>query len=355
MRSYGVIGDAHLGFKAYGSDRRTQEVIDTFEVAVDLLAHCPVVLIAGDLFDDSTCPNLVKKALIAIKEKHADQKWLILGGNHDSTKTYSSVSALDVFGEVHNVSIVNSFKSCVVGIEDLNVLCIPHMQSQQQFLTEIDELLAQNLYWDACLLHCMVNSGLDLGPNDLNIDLYRLSKLAEKNKHVWIGHQHGASFVLDNAIIPGGTVEFNFGEMGPKYVYEVFPDNGTINKLVIPQKRKLKKIDLQWTGPVDLLKLIAGLDASIIYKLTVEAIPAEEYSSAKAALDTALSQFTGDVVYSLEKTGHKEIAVTEIDASFDLLEEFIGFATKNNLSNQERMVSILEDSISEVLAEEEDL
>ena len=351
---YGVIGDTHLGFKAYGSERRTHEVTETFAAAVELLSDCPTIVIPGDLFDDTTCSNSVKRSLIAIKEKYPEQEWVILGGNHDSTKTYSSVSVLDVFGEINKVTAVNGFEPVCIGVNGLSILCIPHMQSQQIFLRHIDELIASGLAWDVCLMHCMINSGLELGPNDLNIDSYRLSRLAEKVKHIWIGHQHGVDRILENVFIPGGLLEFNFGELGTKYVYRVCPDTNTVSKLVVPQQRRLKKIDLPWTGPVDILKTIAGLDTNIIYKLSVEGIPAEEYSSAKAAVDTAIAQFTGDVVYSLTKTGHKEIAVTEIDASFDLLQEFSHFATANAISNQDKMMSLLEDAVSEVLAEEED-
>ena len=87
MNPYGVIGDAHLNFKAYDTDLRTEEVSKTFAVAVELLSDLPVILIPGDLFDETTCANWVKRDLLALKEKHRDQIWVIDGGNHDSTKT----------------------------------------------------------------------------------------------------------------------------------------------------------------------------------------------------------------------------------------------------------------------------
>jgi len=352
MTPYGVIGDAHLGFKAYDTERRTEEVSQTFAVAVGLLSHLPVIVIPGDLMDDTTCPNWVKRDLLALKEKHRDQIWVIDGGNHDSTKTYSSVSVLDAFAEVHNVIVVNHFLPKELHVNGLHILAIPHTKSQEDFLGAIDLLLATDHKWDICLLHCMVASGLDLSPNDLNIDMERLSLLSKRCGHIWIGHQHGVEKHLENVYIPGGTVEFNFGELGTKYVYEV--EDGCVCKHVIPQPRKLIQQVLEWDGPINLMNQLRGLSTDSIYKLIVDHIPAEEYSGAKSAMDVVVSQFKGDIIYSLNKTGHVEVQVTEINASFDLLEEFEIFVDQNNIPAVDDMRARLEDAVSELLSEDED-
>lgn len=352
MNPYGVIGDAHLNFKAYDTDRRTEEVSTVFASAVGLLSHLPVIVIPGDLFDDTTCSNWVKRDLLALKEKHADQIWVIDGGNHDSTKTYSSVSVLDAFAEIHNVIVVNNFLPKELHVNGLHILAIPHTRSQEDFLNHIDLLLATDHTWDICLMHCMVASGLDLSPNDLNIDMERLTALAARSKHVWIGHQHGVEKPLDNVYIPGGTMEFNFGELGKKFVYEV--DQGCVAKHVIPQPRAMKQIEYDWEGPVLLLERFRNLTEDTIYKLIVNGIPAEEYSGAKSAMDVVVAQFNGDIIYNLNKTGHVDVQVTEINASFDLLEEFEVFAEANEVPAVEDMRSRLTDAISELLSEEED-
>lgn len=350
--SYGVIGDAHLGFRAYDTDRRTQECCDVFAKAVKLLSDQPIIFFPGDLFDDTTCPNWVKKELLKLKEEHRSQIWVIDGGNHDSTKTYSSVSVLDAFAEVHNVVVVNDFMPKELYLCSKNILAIPHTRSQQAFLDSIDLLLATDRKWDVCLLHCMVNSRLDLGPNDLNIDSYRLELLANRCRHVWIGHQHEPVKILDNVYIPGGTMEFNFGELGKKHVYIV--EGTTVAKLEIPQPRKMIQMELDWDGPVNLLSGLRGLSADAIYKILVNGIPAEEYSNAKSAMDVVVSQFSGDIIYSLNKTGHIDIPVTEINASFDLLHEFEEFTTANGIACAPAMRQRLEDAVSEVLSEEEE-
>ena len=347
MNPYGVIGDAHLNFKAYDTDRRTEETSAVFASAVGLLSHLPVIFIPGDLFDDTTCSNWVKRDLLALKEKHADQIWVIDGGNHDSTKTYSSVSVLDAFAEIHNVVVVNNFLPKELHVNGLHVLAIPHTRSQEAFLDAIDLLLATDRKWDVCLLHCMVGSGLDLSPNDLNIDLERLDSLANRCGHIWIGHQHGVERPLDNVYIPGGTMEFNFGELGKKYVYEVA-------KHVIPQPREMKQVELDWEGPVKLLDTFRGMSETAIYKIILDGIPAEDYSNAKSAMDVIVSQFKGDIIYNLNKTGHVEVQVTEINASFDLLDEFEIFVEANSVPSSEDMRSRLTDAVSELLSEEED-
>ncbi len=352
MIPYGVIGDGHLGFKAYDTDRRTEETSATFAKAVELLSDLKVLFFPGDLFDDTTCPNWVKKKLLALKERHRDQVWVILGGNHDSTKTYSSVSVLDAFAEVHNVVTVNSFVPQQLDVEGISVLAIPHTRSQQAFLDAIDLLLATDKKWDVCMLHCMVNSRLDLSPNDLNVDMHRLESLADRCGHVWIGHQHGVERPFDNVYIPGGIMEFNFGELGPKYVYEV--EDGCVARHQIPQPRTLEQVDLKWAGPIDMMDKLRNLSEDTIYKIGVNDIPAEEYSSAKSAMDVVVGQFKGDVIYNLNKTGHVEVQVTEINASFDLISEFEEFAAANGIPDATEMHELLEDAVSELLTEEED-
>ena len=348
MTPYGVIGDAHLGFKAYDTDLRTIEVSNAFKLAVELLAHLPVILIPGDLFDDTTCPNWVKRDLLALKEEHRDQIWVIDGGNHDSTKTYSSVSVLDAFAEVHNVIAINNFEARTVEVKGLNILAIPHTKSQQAFLDILDNLDGK---WDACMMHCMVGSGLDLSPNDLNIDFTRLEKLAEQCDKIWIGHQHGVAKPLDNVYIPGGVVEFTFGELGNKYVYEVGQE---VKRILIPQPRKMVQKEIDWEGPVRLMDDLRNITEDSIYKVNVINIPVEDYSNAKSAVDVIVSQFKGDLIYNLHKTGHQDIQVTEINASFDLLEEFDEFTTKNEIPSASVMKDLLKDAVSELLSEEED-
>ena len=352
MNPYGVIGDAHLNFKAYDTDKRTEETSKVFADAVGLLKDLPVIFIPGDLFDDTTCSNWVKRDLLALKERHADQIWVIDGGNHDSTKTYSSVSVLDAFAEIHNVVVVNSFIPQELHVNGLHVLAIPHTRSQEAFLEALDILIDSGREWDVALLHCMVGSGLDLSPNDLNIDMDRLKQLASRCGHVWIGHQHGVDKPLDNVYIPGGTMEFNFGELGEKFVYEV--EDGCVAKHKIPQPREMKQVEVEWEGPVPLLDKFRGMSEAIIYKIIVDGIPAEEYSAAKSAMDVIVAQFKGDIIYNLNKTGHIDVQVTEINASFDLLEEFEIFVDTNEVPFAEDMRSRLTDAVSELLSEEED-
>lgn len=348
MNSYGLIGDAHQGFKAYGSDLRTQETIDVLAQGLSLLKDKPIVLFAGDFFDDTVVPNWVKKQIIALKELYHNQEWVILGGNHDSTKTYSSVSALDVLGEVNNITVVNSHKIETIDICGLSILCIPHVRSQKEFLDSIDNLIASEMSWDIALLHCLVGSALDLSPNDLNIDLYRLDLLSQKVGTIWIGHQHQPVEVIPGKVfIPGSILEFDFGQLGDKFVYGPEP-------LKLEQPRKMVRMDLDCpTSPIEFVSSMKLTEDSI-YRVDINNIPAEDYSNIKGACDLIESQFKGDVLFNLYKLGHKELQVTAIDARFDLLEEFDNFCIDNNIEVG-RKKDLLKDAIAEVLVEEEDI
>ena len=341
MNRYGVIGDVHLGFKAYGTERRTKEIFTAMEAALNILRKEPVIFFPGDLFDETTCSNWVEKELFALKDRFKEQIWVVDGGNHDSTKTYSSVSVLDTFAEVKNVVVINSFAMEELTVVGLDILAIPHMKSQEEFLDCLDSLDGK---WDVALLHCMVDSHLDLSPNDMNIDRKRLLRLADMCDRVWIGHQHKPEFVSPNVTIPGGIIEFAFGEMGEKYCYT------RTQQFIIPQERRLLQLHPEWTGPSSLLNM--ELDPRRIYKFVIEDIPAEEFSTVKSTLDMLRSQFDGDIVDKLTKHGHVEMKVTEIKASFNLIDEFKTFAELNGLDTLD-MLARLEDAISEVSAEED--
>jgi hypothetical protein len=279
-------------------------------------------------------------------------KFVILGGNHDSTKTYSSVSALDVLDENANVRALNDFTPHKFVCDGLRVLAIPHMKSQKLFLEALDEVIAAAERYDVCLLHCMVDSQLDLGPNDMNIDAYRLGKLCGLVTNVWIGHQHLPQKIGDNAWIPGSTFELNFGELGQRYVYVV--KDGVPAKLLIPQPRPMVKIDIEWTDVTCVLDALAELDPNTIYKVVVSGIPAAEYSAAATAMDACCSQFKGDLAYDLLRTGRQEVEIKTIDASFDLVQEFNSYCSDNGIAAP-TLLPLLEDAIAEVAAEEEDL
>lgn len=348
MKPYGLFGDAHQGFKAYNSERRTQEAIDVLAQGLLLLKDKPIVLFAGDFFDDTSIPNWVKKQIIALKEDYHNQEWLILGGNHDSTKTYSSVSALDVLGEVANITVINSHKMETVDICGLHVLCIPHVKSQTEYLKLIDDCIATDDYWDVALLHSLVDSNLDLGPNDLNLDLYRLDLLSQKVGTIWIGHQHHpVELIQGKAYIPGSIMEFDFGQLGDKFVYT---EDGT---LLLEQPRKMVRMEMECpTSPIEFVSTLKLTEDSI-YRIDIKSIPIEDYSNIKSACDLIESQFKGDVMFNLYKLGHKELQVTAIDARFDLLDEFDHFCMENNIEVG-RKKDILTDAVAEVTMEEED-
>lgn len=348
MNPYGLIGDAHQGFKAYGSDRRTQEAIDVLAQALYLLKDKPVVLFAGDFFDDTVVPNWVKKQLIALKEEYHNQEWLILGGNHDSNKTYSSVSVLDVFGEVANITVVNSHQVETIEMCGLRILCIPHMKSQKLFIDALDNIIGSDQLWDVGLMHGLVDSGLDLGPNDLNVDLYRLDLISQHMNTLWIGHQHHPLDIIPFKVcIPGSIMEFDFGQLGEKYVYTEF------EKILLEQPRKMVRMELEPMAPIEFVASLK-LQEDSIYRIDVKNIPIEDYSNIKSACDLVESQFTGDVLFNLYKLGHKELQVTAIDARFDLLEEFDNFC-KDNSIEVGRKRDVLQDAVAEVLVEEEDI
>lgn len=347
---YGVIGDVHLGAKPYDDHRRALEIVDAFELALDKLSDMPLILIQ-ELFDSTVIPNWIYKRLLYLKEVHRDQRWLILGGNHDSTKTYDSVSALDAFAEIYNVEVVNSHEAKTVSIVGTDVLCIPHMRSQTEFLTAIDDLLATNQRWDACMLHAMLDSKLDLGPNDLNLDLGRVLRLSHQCGRVWLGHEHKPKEVEPNKVYQtGSTLELDFGELGPRYVYRV--EDGVVNKVKLASGRPMIKLQYDWTGPVPLLTMLDTLNTEAIYKIEINGVPVEEYSAAVNVCDAYRG--TGLKIFDIRKLGQVELKVTAIKAQFNLLTEFDLFAAEAQLDDADEMRVRLVEAIEQTLIEDEE-
>lgn len=350
---YGVIGDAHQAFKAYDSNRRTEECIWVFEKAVELLYNAGVRTIfqVGDLIDDTVWPNWVEKRVNAIFKLYPDVKFIILGGNHDSTKTYASVSALDVLEERANIVVINDFAARTFAVDSLNVLAIPHMKSQREFRETVLNIDDRHGQYDIIMLHSMVYSKLDLSPNDLNIDDQMMDSLVKHGKRIFIGHQHTPVILNDQVVITGSTMELNFGELGPRYVYVVEDDN-SLDLLPIPQPRSMERIDINWSGISDLLDRFHILDSNTIYKVVVSNLPHSEYSACLAAIETVVSGFEGDLIYDLIKIGHEEVEISTIDASFDLVTEFKHFCEDNDYDYA--LVDSLQDAVAALASEEED-
>lgn len=348
---YGVIGDAHHGFKAYDSNKRTEETIWTFVQAIEILYTLGVkeFFLPGDLLDDTVITNWVEKKLVNIFSKYQDATFYVLGGNHDCTKTYASVSALDVLAELSNLEVINNFEPIkFTSIQGLRVVAIPHMKSQREFKDAVMAITGEH---DIAMLHAMVCSNLDLGPNDLNIDEVMLYHLEKHCNRVFVGHQHNPVIASDKTVLIGSTMEFGFGELGPKYVYHV---TDKLEIIQIPQPRSLERIDINWSGIGDLLDRLSALCISCIYKVVISNVPSSEYSACLSAIDSVCSGFSGDLIYDVIKLGHEDVEISTIDASFDLKSEFTLFC-EANAYNYEELIGDLEDAISALMAEEEDL
>ena len=351
MPKYGVIGDAHCGFKAYDSTRRTEEALWTFEQSIELLYALGVreFYLPGDLLDDTVITNWVEKKLVNLFHKYPGAEFYVLGGNHDCTKTYSSVSALDVLAEQPNLWVINNFEPVEFkSTQGLRVLAIPHMKSQREFK---EAIMAVTGEFDLAMLHAMVCSSLDLGPNDLNIDEVMLHHLEKHCSRIFIGHQHNPVIASDKTVITGSTMEFSFGELGPKYVYHV---TDKLDVIQIPQPRSLERIDIDWSGISDLLDRLSALYTTCIYKVIISNVPSSEYSVCLSTIDSVCGGFAGDMIYDVIKLGHEDVEISTIDASFDLKSEFTLFCEANSYDH-DALVGDLEDAMSALMAEEEDL
>lgn len=337
------IPDSQLGIRRYADNRRWKNVVydhafDVFEAMVEMAVFKKAELVVqpGDLLQSVSLDDAGWLRLLRVLERGRERglQFVLLGGNHDSVKSYERVGTLDALAGLRNVHVVNSFRPEVVDLNGFKVGGIPHMKSQESFL---DVCRTWDREVDVLLLHCSLGVTERFGPNDMQLPFDLLDRLSKFARQVYIGHEHQFMEVQDGKVYQvGSTMPFSFGEVGQRYVlYWSGVDGAVPEKLPIVPIVHFREFEIDWTG---LDAFVAALNERLkwpshILRFVVKGIPAEEHSTAKVMADAVAEQSAAPILFKLERVGDVQIEdVATERARFDLLSEWDEYAAGQKLA-----------------------
>lgn len=338
------IPDSQLGIRRYADSRRWKNTVydhafDVFEAMVELaiLKDAELIVQPGDLLqsvslDDEGWLRLLRS--IERARRHGI-KFVLLGGNHDSVKSYERVGTLDALAGLTGVHVINSFRPDVVDFGGFRVGGIPHMKSQDLFLAACngwDEEV------DILLLHCSLGVTERYGPNDMQLPFNMLDSLSSHAQVMFIGHEHQFREVEDGRIFQtGSTMPFSFSEVGQKYaLYWTGVSHTPVEKLPITPIIHFKEVEREWHN---LDAFMSMLNTRVkwpnhILRFTVTDIPPKDFLVARTMADAVAESSPLPMLFKLVKKG--ELALESIgieSATFDLLAEWDAYAAELKLSD----------------------
>lgn len=334
------IPDSQLGIRRYADDRRWKNVVynhafDVFEAMVELaiLKEAELIVQAGDLLQNVSLDDEGWLRLLRVIERARRRgiKFVLLGGNHDSVKSYERVGTLDALAGLTDVHVINSFSPGVVDFGGFKVGGIPHMKSQNLFLEACNNW---NTEVDVLLLHCSLGVTEKFGPNDMQLP-FEMFGLFNHSKVTFIGHEHQFREVVNGSVFQtGSTMPFSFSEVGQKYALYYDPSKGPVEKLPIVPVVFFREIEQAWQ---DVDSFMAMLNTRVqwpshILRFTVTGIPPEQFPVAKAMADAVAESSPLPILFKLTKKGELSInSIGTVSTTFDLLAEWDGYAAELNL------------------------
>jgi len=378
------VPDAHIDLKRYETRRvwdgaMTEDAFKAFEFCVDLAIQQNVQLLtcAGDLFTGISLSDKAWERVIAAFERlrKANIGAVILGGNHDSVRTYYRRSSLDALGALSHVHVINGFQPEVFEFGDIKVGGIPHMKNAAKYINAAKNWEEQV---DVLLLHCLIgdySDGKKMGPNDMWLPPEMVQRLKAFSKLIFIGHEHRFNRFMPGVWQTGATMPMSFSELGEKYalvwdtnpnvnLYEV-PEKllpyGVASEVPIPSPRAFYDYEREWKGRDEFAKLLneRRTDSRCAFRFRIHGIPSEEFPLAKVMSEavSAAADAAQILVFDLRKKDEQTLEdVTHEQAHFDLLTEFEEFCEKQKISKEEResMGQMLAEALLAIEAEEED-
>lgn len=256
------IADLHLGSSflsaSFDKDIAKQRREDLFKAFNKVILACKkrevdLLLIAGDLFEDSKVKASDVNRIIDGFKLIPDVEIVIVGGNHDYIHEKSFYKTLHF---PKNVTIFESDELEMVEFEELNT-CVYGLSFNEKHYSEnilqmpsIDENKNNIL-----LLHCDVLTNSDYLPIEKEIleegefDYYAL------------GHIHKSSMILNNAVYPGSLEPLDFSEQGVHgYIYGEINEDKKLNiKLIKSSIRQFVELKMDISDMTSLEDIISLL------------------------------------------------------------------------------------------------
>lgn len=131
------VADLHIGYKAYnrleknGFNTREMDVLSAFQEALEKISRInpDLIIFAGDIFHKPRPSNFSLFVAIKFLQRFRTQcnaPLLIIGGNHEMTKSTESGSVLNFFEAIIPNTKVVEKEIKEISFNDINVLCVPY-------------------------------------------------------------------------------------------------------------------------------------------------------------------------------------------------------------------------------------
>jgi exonuclease SbcD len=214
------LADSHLGFSSYsrldehGRNRIEEMVYSGFELAIEKIIDLRPdgVVHAGDVFHHvrpKIKPLVVfQRGLFRLMEE--DIPIIIISGNHDAPKSFSSTSPFRLFEDLHGVHIAHRYEYERIEVGDHYFHCIPFCLEPQDYLTEFERIKRTGR--DVLVMHGLVESLANRKMRSVGEHELKDSFLKNDFDYIALGHFHGQAQISQNAWYSGSLEYFNFGE-----------------------------------------------------------------------------------------------------------------------------------------------
>jgi exonuclease SbcD len=214
------MADSHLGFSSYsrldehGRNRIEEMVYSGFELAVEKIIDLrpDAVVHAGDVFHHvrpKIKPLVVfQRGLLRLREEGIPV--IIISGNHDAPKSFSSTSPFRLFEDLRGVHIAQRYEYERIEVGDHYFHCIPFCLEPQDYLTEFEKIERSGR--DVLVMHGLVESLANRKMRSVGEHELLDSFLKSDFDYIALGHFHGQAQLSRNAWYSGSLEYFNFGE-----------------------------------------------------------------------------------------------------------------------------------------------
>jgi len=214
------LADSHLGFSSYsrldehGRNRIEEMVYSGFELAVEKIIDLrpDAVVHAGDVFHHvrpKIKPLVVfQRGLMRLMKENIPV--IIISGNHDAPKSFSSTSPFRLFEDLRGVHIAQRYQYERIEVGDHYFHCIPFCLEPQDYLTEFEKIERSGR--DVLVMHGLVESLQNKKMRSVGEHELPDSFLKSDFDYIALGHFHGQAQISQNAWYSGSLEYFNFGE-----------------------------------------------------------------------------------------------------------------------------------------------
>jgi len=177
------------------------------------------VLVSGDLFDSvrpgfGTVADTLRQIL---RLADAGVHVYIIGGNHDTPKTTTGTSPLDVLSYMPNVTVAyREFKHVTDMPWNVNIHMVPFTPDRETFEGYIERSLdaLDKDFINILMLHVSAGDEFIMNTyNELVLSHDELAEVAAKYDYVALGHYHGMQRLDDERVVyPGSLERMSFNE-----------------------------------------------------------------------------------------------------------------------------------------------